>query len=226
MDTSARFGLAGTNDVLPLSKINSYPLTDGYVNSSSLTNAKGAEGKNDMNCAYITFTYHKLSSENPRVYFRMRGPGYGVNTLFYIDDVSLVKTGTTKNLIKDGSFEGISGKLTAGNASISGENIYMNNIIAKGKTTVSADVTNTTGSAKNVTLIAAYYYEDKLIALKTASDIVAADTEDKTISVDIDINEIDENGSYKLKCFVWDSVDGMMPILTQAQSFSAMDMAE
>lgn len=220
---SARVGVAGVNDVVPLSPINSYPMIDGYVNSATLAGCAGGDSIAGMNSAILTFTYHKLSNENPRVYFRMRGPGYDPNnTLMYIDNFSLCETGTTKNLIKDGSFEGISGKLTAANLGISGANTDVDYIFDKGKVTVTADASNTTDTDKTVTVIAAYYYKNMLVAMEKAIDTVEAGVEDKQISVDININAIDADGNYKLRCFVWDSVDGMKPILASPAQFEAV----
>ncbi len=220
---SARVGVAGVNDVVPLSPINSYPMIDGYVNSATLASCAGGDSIAGMNSAILTFTYHKLSNENPRVYFRMRGPGYDPNnTLMYIDNFSLCETGTTKNLIKDGSFEGISGKLTAANLGISGANTDVDYIFDKGKVTITADASNTTDTDKTVTVIAAYYYKNMLVAMEKATDTVEAGVEDKQISVDININAIDADGNYKLRCFVWDSVDGMKPILASPAQFEAV----
>ena len=219
---SARFGLAGLNDVVPLSPVNEYPKIDGFVNSAILAEHDGGDSLAGMNSAKLTFTYHKLSNQNPRVYFRMRGPGYDPqDTLMYLDNFSLCATGSTKNLLKDGSFEGVDGKLTASRVSIAGEKVDGNYIYDKGTVKLTTYASNTTGADKTVTIIAAYYYGNRLVAMEKASDTVEADADNKEISVDINIGEIDDSGYYKLKAFVWDSVDGLKPILAVPAQFEA-----
>lgn len=219
---SARFGLAGLNDVVPLSPVNEYPKIDGFVNSAILAEHDGGDSLAGMNSAKLTFTYHKLSNQNPRVYFRMRGPGYDPqDTLMYLDNFSLCATGSTKNLLKDGSFEGVDGKLTASRVSIAGEKVDGNYIYDKGTVKLTTYASNTTGADKTVTIIAAYYYGNRLVAMEKTSDTVETDADNKEISVDINIGEIDDSGYYKLKAFVWDSVDGMKPILAVPAQFEA-----
>ena len=219
-----RVGVANPTAALtPANYMSGYSYVDCYVNSSTLADCAGGSGLNGMDCKQFTFTYHKMGNESPRVYIRTRGPeGDSADSRMFYDNFSLYKTGTTKNLLKDGSFEGISGKLTAANLGISGANTDVDYIFDKGKVTITADASNTTDTDKTVTVIAAYYYKNMLVAMEKATDTVEAGVEDKQIAVDININAIDADGNYKLKCFVWDSVDGMKPILASPAQFEAV----
>lgn len=171
------------------------------------------ECENGMYRYQWTFTYNKVGVENPRVLFEFRKPFAGADggycTDAYFDGISLLKDGTTKNLLKDGDFEG--GRLSIGTPEISGENVSAGYVFKKGKTTISAEVSNTTDKSANVAIIAAYYLNNKLIGISEKDYVIGADNEQK-VSVDIDINDISAIGTSEIRCFVWDGIDTMKPL--------------
>lgn len=171
------------------------------------------EGKNGMYRYQWTFTYNKVGVENPRVLFEFRKPFAGADggycTDAYFDGISLLKVGTTKNLLKDGDFEG--GRLSIGTPKISGDNVSHGFVFTTGRTTISAEASNTTDKSANVAIIAAYYLNNKLIGISEKDYVIDADNEQE-VSVDIDINDISANGESKIRCFVWDGIDTMKPL--------------
>ena len=207
-------GLMNENDTLPLVPKYTYGPEGRPVAQGSIQAIRQFQYSNGW-----TFTYHKLSDDAPRIYYEVSGPSWDRATVVYLDNFRLCEEGSTKNLIKDGDFEGVVGKVEAYDASISGAGVSEGVITAKGNVTVSAKASNSTAQSKKVTVIAAYYHGDKLIDVSEHTETVNALEDDKTISTDINISELDDSSEYVLKCFVWDSVDGMKPIMNEVAIF-------
>lgn len=101
------------------------------------------------------------------------------------------------------------------------DNIVLSGKIESGSTvTASTTVTNTTPENKSAVMLMALYSNDAMVKADMKPLDFEANSGKQTISMDLPLGNIDETGKYGVKCFIFDTLTDMKPLVRAASKYN------
>ncbi len=149
-------------------------------------------------------------------------PTDGQTEGWFIDDISLVKSGTTENLVKNGGFEykGLDGYYVSEPKvmKIEGESKREITSLESGLLEVSIEVTNyTMGDDFAPILIAALYNGDKYVKMEYGKQISyerqAEGFVEDELCFTVEVPQMTDGADYSLKIMCWDGLTTIIPLM-------------